>query len=175
MTIIEMLSRRRSHRSFEPRAVEREKIETLLRVTLTAPSSKNCRSTRLAVVEDRAKLEKIAQMRTTGSSFVKDAPAAIVVMGDDSLTDLWVDNCAISATTLQYAAEELGLSSCWVHVNGRPRDAHDPAAGSAEEWLRRFLPIPEHWRVLCVVALGYPAGELRGHAAGEYGDKVVYW
>ncbi|MDR2885227.1 MAG: nitroreductase family protein [Rikenellaceae bacterium] len=175
MTFIEMLAARRSHRTFQPRPVEREKIDALLRATLTAPSSKNCRSTRLAVIEDKEKLAKIALMRNSGSGFVKDAPAAILVMGDAADTDLWVDNCAISATTLQYAAESLGLGTCWVHVNGRPHDTHDPAAGTAEEWLRTFLPIPAGWHVLCAVVVGYPANELKPHTPKDDADKVFCW
>ncbi len=173
-TFIEMLQRRRSCRRFRPSAVEREKIDLLLRATLTAPSSKNCRSTRLAVIEDREMLEKISLMRSSGSAFVKDAPLAVVVMGDPALTDLWLDNCAISATTLQYAAESEGLGSCWVHVNERPHNEHHPEEGSAEEYLHTFLTVPRHFRILCVVALGYPAEEPRPRVVHDDADKVFF-
>ncbi len=175
MTFIEMLHRRRSCRRFAARGVEKEKIETLLRAALAAPSSKNCHSTRFAAIENREMLERISTMRTTGAAFVKDAPLAVAVMADASLTDLWQENCAISAITLQYAAESEGLGSCWVHVNGRPHREDDPLGGSAEAYLHTFLPIPEGYRVLCFVVMGYPAEEARPRAERDDSDKIFYF
>ena len=94
-----------------------------------------------------------------GVAFVKDAPLAIVVLGDETRTDLWVDNCSISATILQLAATALGLGSCWVHVHGRPRLASDPSAGNAEDYLRELLGVKDGMRILCVIAAGHPAEE----------------
>ena len=154
MTLSEILFRRRSVRKFTDRKVDRQTIDKILEAALTAPSSKNTRSSRFMVVDDPTMLERISQMRDSGSAFVKNAPMAVIVLGDTALTDLWVDNCAISATILQLAAEEQGLGSCWVHVNGRPRKKDAPDMGTAAEYLRKLLPIPASWSPLCVVALG---------------------
>lgn len=174
MTLTEILCKRRSVRKFVDRAVEQEKLGKIVAAALTAPSSKNTRSTRFMVVRDRETLVRMASMRDFGSSFLKDVPAAVVVLGDTEATDLWVDNCAISATILQLAAEEQGLASCWVHVNGRPRLREQPEAGQAMEWLRTFLPIPETWKALCVVAVGYPEGEVKPHGPKDDSDKVMW-
>ena len=174
MTLSEILFRRRSVRKFTDRKVGREAIHTLLKAALTAPSSKNTRSTRFMVVEDARMLEQISQMRDYGSALIKNAPAAIVVLGDTSLTDLWVDNCAISATILQLAAEEQGLGSCWVHVNGRPRKKDEPNMGTATEYLRTVLPIPASWQPLCIIALGYAAEYPAPHAEADDSDKVLF-
>ena len=109
------------------------------------------------IIEDRDTIAAISEMRDSGSSFVKDAPAVIVVMGDESKTDLWVDNCAISTTFIQLAATAMELGSCCVHVNGRPRSRTDMSAGNAEDYLRELLGVKDGIRILCVVALGYPA------------------
>lgn len=174
MTLSEILFRRRSVRKFTDRKVDRQTIDKILEAALTAPSSKNTRSSRFMVVEDPTMLERISQMRDSGSAFVKNAPMAVIVLGDTALTDLWVDNCAISATILQLAAEEQGLGSCWVHVNGRPRKKDAPDMGTAAEYLRKLLPIPASWSPLCVVALGYAADYPAPHAAGDDSDKVLF-
>ncbi len=174
MTLSEILFRRRSVRKFTDRKVDRQTIDKILEATLTAPSSKNTRSSRFMVVDDPTMLERISQMRDSGSAFVKNAPMAVIVLGDTALTDLWVDNCAISATILQLAAEEQGLGSCWVHVNGRPRKKDAPDMGTAAEYLRTLLPIPASWSPLCVVALGYAADYPAPHAAGDDSDKVLF-
>lgn len=156
MEFLDVIDKRHSVRKFADRPVEREILDALISVAQKAPSSRNCKSSAFMVVEDRDTLAAISEMRDFGSAFVKDAPAAIVVMGDEAKTDLWVDNCAISATFLQLAATAMDLGSCWVHVNGRPRSKSDASLGDAETYLRELLGIKDGMRVLCVVAVGYP-------------------
>lgn len=155
MEFKDLLKKRRSVRRFSDKQVKREVISGILAEALTAPSARNARSTRFMVVDDRATIERMAAMRDYGSAFMANAPVAIVVMGDASATDLWVDNCAISATLLQLACVDAGLSSCWVHVAGRPRRKDEPQGETAEEYLRTLLPIPDGCRVECIIACGY--------------------
>lgn len=155
MEFKELLAGRRSVRKYSEREVPRDVVERLLRETLTAPSSRNSRSTRLLVVEDPATVARMAAMRDYGSGFLTGAPRAIVVLGDTAASDLWKVNAAISATVLQLACVDEGLASCWVHVEGRPRRKEEPDGEQAADYLRTFLPIPEGCEPLCVIAFGY--------------------
>lgn len=170
-----MVAQRRSVRRFAQRQVPREMIEQILNAAAKAPSSKNCRSSRFMVVSDREDLNRMAQMRNFGSNLLSGAQAAIVVMGDTSLSDLWVDNASISATYILLAAEAIGLGACWVHVNGRLHLKDDPTAGTAEDWLRETLPIQPQYGVLCVIALGYRADDLHTTPSTAVVDDVVIW
>lgn len=154
-----LIETRRSVRKFEERAIPRHTAEQLMLTALSAPSSRNSRSTRLLAIDDRETIARMAAMRDYGSAFMAGAPLVVLVMGDRTATDLWLDNAAITATVLHLAAVDERMASCWVHVNGRPRVKDDPSAGSAEEYLREFLPIPEECSVLCAMAIGYPAME----------------
>ena len=155
MDFKKVIETRRSVRRFSPTAVSREVLLDIVNQALTAPSSRNMRTTRFIIVDDKPTLEKLSEMRDYGSSFVKDAPAAIIVCADTTKTDLWRENCSISATFLQLAAVNAGLASCWVHVLGRPRLKDVPEGEQAENYLRTFVNIPENWAVECVIALGY--------------------
>ncbi len=155
MEFKEIIARRHSVRKFTDQPVEREIIDEMIAEAMTAPSSRNTRSTGFMIVEDKSLLEAIAEMRESGSAFVKDAAAAIVVLGDAEKTDLWVDNASISTTFLMLSAVDKGLGSCWVHVNGRPRSKTDASKGMAEDYLRELLGIKDNMKVLCVLALGY--------------------
>lgn len=155
MEFKDLLAGRRSVRKYSERDVPREVVERLLRETLTAPSSRNSRSTRLLVVEDPATVARMAAMRDYGSGFLTGAPRAIVVLGDTAASDLWKVNAAISATVLQLACVDEGLASCWVHVEGRPRRKEESDGEQAADYLRTFLPIPEGCEPLCVIAFGY--------------------
>ena len=174
MELKEIISRRRSTRKFLPTPVERERLERVVEMALQAPSSRNSRSTRFMIVQNPDLLEKMSRMRDYGSAFMKDAAAAILVMGDKRATDLWIDNCAISATTLQLAVVDEGLASCWVHVNDRPCLQAEPDGRKADNYLRELLDLPEHYGILCAVALGYSDFEPKPLPPYE-GEERVFW
>lgn len=155
MEFKEVIAKRRSIRKFTDRRVPGEVIDRLLAAALSAPSARNTRTTRFLVVDDPELLGRMATMRDYGSGFVKNAPLAIVVLGDTTTSDLWRENAAISATILQLACVDEGLGSCWVHINGRPRLKDDPQGEQAIDYLRTFLPIPAECEALCAIAIGY--------------------
>ncbi len=155
MDFKKVLDSRRSVRRFSPVEVSREVLLNVVNQALTAPSSRNMRTSRFIIVDDRPTLEKLAKMRDYGSEFMKDAAAAIIVAADTTKTDLWRENCAISATILQLAIVNAGLVSCWVHIGGRPRLKEQPEGEQAEEYIRKFMNIPQEWSLECAIALGY--------------------
>lgn len=170
MNFFEVVEKRKSIRSFAERPVERELLEKIVDAANTAPSSKNTRSSAFMIIEDPDTLAALSEMRNFGSAFLKKAPSAIVVLGDESKTDLWAVNSAISATFIQLAATALDLGSCWVQVEGRKRISVKPGAsqeeieaaeksGSAEEYVKDILGIKDNMRILCVIAIGYPKEE----------------
>lgn len=155
MEFKEILRRRRSVRKFTDRPVPEDVVSRLLEAALSAPSARNTHSTRLLMVDDRDLITRMAQMRDYGSAFMKQAPLAIVVLGEPAVCDLWRENCAIAAAYLQLACVDEGLASCWVHVDGRPRLREVPQGEQAIDYLRTFLPIPAGCEALCVIAAGY--------------------
>lgn len=155
MEFKELIAKRRSIRKFTDRAIPSELVERILQQTLTAPSSRNTRSTQLLLVDDPALAARMAEMRDYGSGFLTGAPLIVLVLGDTSKTDLWQVNAAISASLLQLSCVDAGLASCWVQVGGRPRRKDSPDGESASDFLRTFLPIPADSEPLCAIAIGY--------------------
>ena len=155
MKYTDVIAARHSVRRFTDEPVDRRIIDTILDEALLAPSSKNSKSTGYMIIEDPSTIQAISEMRKSGSAFMAKAPAAIVVLGDETKTDLWRENCSICATYIMLSAVDKGLGSCWVHVNGRLRDKTDESKGDAEQYLRELLGIKDNMRVLCVIALGY--------------------
>ena len=159
MDFLEVIEKRHSVRKYSDRPVDKEVLDAIVKIAQTAPSSRNSKSSAFMIVEDKDTLEALSQMRDYGSGLLAGAAAAIVVMGDESKTDLWVDNCAISATFLQLAVTAIDLVSCWVHVNGRPRLKYEPDGAKAEDYVTEMLGIKDGLRPYCVVAIGYPMEE----------------
>lgn len=174
MELLELLKKRRSHRKFDGRAVNSDVVDRIMEGVMTAPSSKNSHSSRFLVVTQKEALEKMSLIRSYGSALLKDAPMAIVIMGDSSLTDLWGENCAISATIMQLCAESEGLGSCWVHVHNRPHHDDNPTGISAEDYLRTVIEIPDNYRILCIVAMGYAIDQIPDRKPRDYSNMVTY-
>ena len=159
MDFLEVIEKRHSVRRYSDKPVDREILDAIVRVAQTAPSSRNCKSSAFMIVEDKDTLVALSQMRDYGSTLLAGAQAAIVVMGDESKTDLWVDNCAISATFVQLAVTAMDLASCWVHCNERPRVHGKPEGAMAEDYVRELLGVKDGYRIYCIIAIGYPQEE----------------
>jgi nitroreductase len=82
------------------------------------------------------------------------ADAAIVVLGDEDLSDVWVEDCSIVMAHMHLMADSLGLGSCW--IQGRNRDAR-PGQLTTENYIRSFLKFPSNYRLLAMLSLGIPA------------------
>ena len=108
-TVIENILTRTSVRKFKDTAVEKEKIETILRAGMAAPSAVNKQPWHFVVVTDREILDKIAQYRS---------PIAIVVCGDmNKLVPMgkewWITDTSLASENMLLAAHALGLGSIW--------------------------------------------------------------
>lgn len=155
MDFKDLVQKRRSHRKFTGEAVSQEDIRLILRAALMAPTGKGLRKWHFAVTTDRQKIEALSEIRPSGSQFVAGAAAVIAVMGGED-NELWVEDCSIAATVMQFQIEDLGLGSCWCHVKGRQSTVEGV---SAEDRVREILHTPTSFPILCLIALGHPCDE----------------
>ena len=151
----DLAQQRRSHRKFTDEEIDGEDLKLILRAALMSPTSKSQRAWQFVVVDDKSDLEKLADAKNLGSQFLKDAPVAIVVLGDPMQNDCWVEDGSIAAISMQYQAEDLGLGSCWIQMRGRGLSD----GTSADTVIRGILDIPENLNVLCILAIGHKADE----------------
>ncbi len=156
MEFFEVVDKRHSVRKYADGPVERAILDKIVEAASKAPSSRNSHSSAFMIIEDKDTLVAMSKMRDSGASPLAGAAAAIIVLGDPSLTDLWIDNCAISATMVHLAATASGLASCWVHISGRQLKKEDPSAGLAEDYITELLGIKENLKPYCAIAIGYP-------------------
>lgn len=152
---LELFKNRRSIRKYEDKPVEQDKLDCILKAALMAPSSKRCTPWHFIAVTDKEKLAKMASSRTMGSSFVANAPLAILVLAEESKSDVWVEDASIAATQIIVEANDLGLGCCWVQVRNRMKDEQT----STEEYLRSFLKFPNNLKAECMIAIGYKGEE----------------
>jgi nitroreductase len=153
--MLEILYKRRSTRKFLDKPVEEELIHKLLTAALLAPSSKNSRPWIFIVVNDPELLHLLSEAKPHGAALLKHAPLAIIVAGDKSKSDVWIEDCSIATIIIQLEAEALGLGSCWVQIHRRY--FNDDI--TSNEYIRENFNIPENLEVLSVVGIGYKAVE----------------
>ncbi len=157
--LIDLLRQRRSIRKYQQRPVEKEKADGLVEAVLRAPSSRGFNPWHFVVVTDPAMLGRLSKAKPHGAAFLKDAPMALVIGADPSVSDVWVEDAAIASIVCHLAATDLGLGSCWIQIRKRPHDAEK----SASDHVRGLLNLPDNLEVLSIVAIGYPAEEKKGH------------
>ncbi|WP_010479734.1 nitroreductase family protein [Thermococcus zilligii] len=165
MEFFEVLSKRRSIRRFQDRPVPGELVEKLLEAAFLSPSSFNKRPWHFIVVDDREKLRALSKAKP-GASGLATAPLAIVVTADGSRSDVWIEDASIAAEHIHLASFALGLGSFWVQIRNRVHSGDK----TAEDYVRELLNIPENYRVLCIIGVGYPAEEKPPH-----GEEVFEW
>lgn len=160
---IDLLRRRRSTRRFQDRPVEPEKLDLLVEAALRAPSSRGVNPWELVVVTDRDLLSRLAQSKEHGSSFLKDAPAGVVICADSRKSDVWVEDASIATILVQLAAESIDLGTCWIQIRQRPHSSDR----AAQDYVAELLALPPGLMVEAIVAVGYAAEGKPGHPAED--------
>ena len=109
---------RASVRSYQDKAVEKDKVEKLLRAGMAAPTAANKQAWHFVVVTEKKLLAALAETNAH-ADFAKDAPLAIVVCGDMTKAiegagrEFWVQDCAAATENILLAAHAMGLGAVW--------------------------------------------------------------
>jgi nitroreductase len=145
--VFEVVQKRRSIRAYAPTPVPKEKLLKVLEAGRLAPSASNVQPWHFVVVTDGEKRKRLSE---TGvfARFLAEAPVAIVGCGDEKASPKWyVVDVAIALQSIVLTATGEGLGTCWV--------------GSFDEAkVKELLKIPENFRVVAILALGYPREKL---------------
>ena len=162
---------RRSIRKYKEKEVEKEKIDDLIKAGLVAPTGRNNHCTEFVIVDNKEIIEYLSNVRAVGSQFLKGAPLVIAVLGKKEKSTTLIPDCSIAAFAIQMRAHEIGLGSCWVHMQDRKSaDGQD-----SEELVKAKLNIPDGYIVMCLLGIGYPNEEKPAHTLSEIDfNRVSY-
>lgn len=152
-TYYDLVERRRSVREFLDKPVPVDVLSRLLMTLNRAQSAANRQPWQFIVVEKKDRDELNGVFTKDG---FKNAPIAIVACADksqawvrktDGINYAWVD-VAIAVTEMIGAATAEGLGTCWI-------------ASLDAERVKAMLGIPANFEVVAIIAIGYPATELK--------------
>ena len=199
---LDLVHTRRSIRTFKPDPVPKETLEKILEAGRWAMSGANGQPWEFVVVQDRAMIEKIAELYTdtsrkdgvefemhlreelrqpwiytaTGPVGFKDAPVIIAVCGDMRRVQASVVQAwLISGQTILYE----NLANCCQIIQ-----LAVAAAGLASEWVsisrvfdpdfKALLGIPAYYRLPTMIPVGYSNYE-PGPAYRRELSEIVHW
>lgn len=166
MDAIDCIKTRRSFRSFQDKPVPRELVMEVLDCARHAPSSMNSQPCQFIVITDRKQKEALAALKKIHPSpWLVDAPVVIGVCVDiNKSRTRWIEDGAVAAENILLAANALGLGACWVAM--RYEDT------SINARIQQALGAGSNMYPLCVVAMGYPAGEPEPHELRDLHSMV---
>jgi nitroreductase len=168
--MLELMRKRRSIRKFKKERMAQTTIDDLKEAVLRSPSSRGNRPWQFFFLQDAELITSLSRCKESGSAFLKGAPLAVVVCGDETVSDVWIEDCSIAAIVLHLAAESLGLGSCWIQIRNRKYNAES----TSEDYVRNVLGIAPPIRVLAIIAIGLPDEVKAGHLYESLDHGKIY-
>ncbi|MZP30014.1 hypothetical protein GTO91_09885 [Heliobacterium undosum] len=180
---LSVIKHRRSTRSFKEDPIQEEALGAIIEAGMYAPSAANQQPWHFTVVQNKQIMNKINQDAkaffaksehphfkrfATSPDFhvFHNAPCAVFISGDTRAMLPHVD-CAAATQNMLLAAESLGVGSCWTQSV-----IHLFEGETGERWIRQ-MEIPEHYRPLYAIVLGYKMKE--NQTAPERKANPVYY
>ena len=157
MSILELMIKRRSIRSFSKKMITEQDLEAMIEAIRWAPSAGNLQSRKFFFIRNQQKKEELVAA-ALGQSFIAQAPMVIVACldrrifvryGDRGINLYAIQDVAAGIMNLMLVAQERGLGTCWV--------------GAFNEFeVHEILDMPDFLRPVAIIPVGYPARMVEG-------------
>ena len=150
--VIKTILNRKSVRQFSDKPVEKDKIMTILRAGMSAPSARNRQPWKFVVVDDKDLLRAMGN-ELPHAKMLLNSPLGIVVCGDirnkydRTANTFWMQDCCAAVENILIATEALGLGAVWTACYPKEDRVEIP---------QRILNLPQDIVPLCVIPMGYP-------------------
>lgn len=146
MEALEVIKKRRSIREYKDKPIPREALEKMIDAARFAATARNVQPWEFVVIAESDTLKKLGELAENGR-FLAQAEACIAVFCTETKYYL-EDGCAATCNIL-LAATVLGIGSCWVAGDKKPYCAE----------VAKLLNVPAAYKLVSLVALGYPKSE----------------
>ena len=147
MNLEDIITTRRSIRKFSDERIDKELLEKIISAGNYAPSHCNTQAWRFIVVDDTKIQNDIFEFG--GPEIVKNAPAGILVLYNNALSDNleyqdWIQSASAAIQNMLLTIHSLGLGGCWI--------CHLPP----KKTLSMIFNIQRPYSPVAYIILGYP-------------------
>lgn len=167
-TMMDIILKRRSIRKYSETPIEPEKIDTLLKAAMQAPSSGNQRPWEFIVVQDKEQLEKLSHM-SPYSKMLAHATLAIVFLGNTErmrYPENWEEDMSMAAQNLLLEAVDLNLGAVFLTIiPHEDRIAH----------VNNLFELPDHIKPFSVISIGYPSENHDNKVVDRYDAERIHY
>lgn len=166
MELKEAIETRKSIRNYQDKPVPEEKLLRVLEAARLAPSASNRQRWKFIVVREEQRRQELSRA-AGGQAHVAQAPiviAAVATMPEYVMkcgVPAYAVDLAIAVDHITLAAADQGLGTCWI------------GAFSQEE-ARNVLNVPEEYRIVALLPLGFPGQPGRPKVRKSLEEIVCY-
>ena len=147
--VLDLLHRRKATRAIADRPLEDEKLDVILEAARLSASCANTQPWRFLVLTEPEPLEKGREALARGNYWAKTAPVLIFGLSKPDL------GCVI-AKVREYYKFGLGLAAQNILLQATELDlVARPMAGFSPSKVRAAFGIPDEYRVVVAIAIGY--------------------
>lgn len=147
--VLENIFARKSVRTFEDKTVSKDTLELIIKAGMAAPTGMNKQPWQFFVFSGKKEMAELSE-KLPYAKMLKEAGAAIIVLGNPDISKLWYLDCSAATQNILLAVESMGLGAVW--TAGYP---YEDRMGAIKE----ALGVPDPWLPLCLIPVGYPKGE----------------
>ncbi|MFX0093304.1 MAG: nitroreductase family protein [Candidatus Hodarchaeota archaeon] len=165
--VYEKIVKRRTIRKFQKKDIPKDILTKCVDAARLSPSGANLQPLKYVVISEQPLLtEMFGTLRWSGylpdhNPSLEEMPRAqIVILLDTTIQKSAGHNAGIAAMSISMVGYEAGLGSCILGAIDRDK-------------IRSILQIPEHFDILLVIALGYPAEKSIAEKMKD--DSIKYW
>ena len=150
MKVTDTIKSRRTRRKYTHQGVSRDLLETLVECARFAPTGANLQPLKYAIIDGELS-KKVFPLTKWSGYHPEDAPndnemppCYIAILGDNEIKSngQFETEAGASGTVICLAAEELGLSTCWLGSISRKE-------------IKELLKLDEKYSLLYLIAVGY--------------------
>jgi len=142
-SLVDIILSRRSIRRYQKKEIPKDTLDKILEAGRQAPSAMNRQPWHFIVVTNNEIKKELSKWLFT--KHIKDSPVTIVGCAKTGFLDRkWsIIGTSIALQNMVIAAWALGIGSCWI-------------GGFKEDKVKQLLKIPDKWKIVALVTLGYP-------------------
>ena len=167
--MLKIIHQRKSVRNYTDRPVSKEKLLTIVKAGMAAPTAMNKQPWTFIMTTEKEILAELSSVLAYGK-MIKNAGATITVCGVPSealpgeANRMWVQDCSAATENILLAAEALGLGAVWVGIYPIQENINK---------VRKVLKMSGDVVPLAVVSIGYPKGTEK--PKDKYKPTKVHW
>ncbi|MBR5624607.1 nitroreductase family protein [bacterium] len=158
---LDVVFSRKSVRHYTEQEVESDKLLTLVKAGMAAPTAMNRQPWSFIIVTNMTQVAPINDM--PGLMMLKKAKAAILVLGKKD-EKFWQQDCSAATENILIAAEAMGLGAVWC--------AGYPMTDRLAKY-KELFNYGDEYEVLSLISIGYPTGE--EEPKDKFKEEKIHW